>query len=137
MRLLDELGLWERFAALPHSEVQKARFESDGRSVTYVDFGRLRQPHPFVAMVPQWDLLNLLADAAQAEPSFTLRMKTEATGLLHEGGRVTGVRYQGPEGSGELRAELTVACDGRWSIARREAGLKTREYPVYYDARAS
>src|ERR1700755_519888 len=85
MRLLDELGLWERFAALPHSEVQKARFESNGRSVTYVDFGRLRQPHPFIAMVPQWDLLNLFADIAQAEPSFTLRMKTEATGLLHEG----------------------------------------------------
>src|ERR1700740_3153158 len=84
LRLLDELGLWERFAALPHSEVQKARFESNGRSVTYVDFGRLRQPHPFIAMVPQWDLLNLLADVAQAEPSFTLRMKTEATGLLHE-----------------------------------------------------
>ena len=134
MRLLDELGLWERFAALPHSEVQSARFELDGRSVTYVDFGRLRrQPHPFVAMVPQWDLLNLLADAAQAEPSFTLRMKTEATGLLREGGKVTGVRYQGPGGPGELRAELTVGCDGRWSIARREAGLKSREYPVNFD----
>jgi 2-polyprenyl-6-methoxyphenol hydroxylase-like FAD-dependent oxidoreductase len=133
MRLLDELGLWERFAALPYSEVQRARFESNGRSVTYIDFGRLRQPHPFIAMVPQWDLLNLLADVAQREPSFTLRMKTEATGLLREGGRVTGVRYQGPEGPGELRAELTVACDGRWSIARREAGLKAREYPVYFD----
>ena len=134
MRLLDELGLWERFAALPHSEVQSARFELGGRSVTYVDFGRLRrQPHPFVAMVPQWDLLNLLADAAQAEPSFTLRMKTEATGLLREGGKVTGVRYQGPDGPGELRAELTVGCDGRWSIARREAGLKSREYPVNFD----
>jgi 2-polyprenyl-6-methoxyphenol hydroxylase-like FAD-dependent oxidoreductase len=133
MRLLDELGLWERFSALHYSEVRSAKFESNGRSVTYVDFGRLRQPHPFVAMVPQWDLLNLLAEAAQAEPSFTLRMKTEATGLLHEGGRVTGVRYQGPEGAGELRAELTVACDGRWSIVRREAGLKTREYPVNFD----
>ena len=133
MRLLDELGLWERFAALPHSEVHKATFESNGRSVTYVDFGRLRQPHPFVAMVPQWDLLNLLADVAQGEPSFTLRMRTEATGLLREGGRITGVRYQGPEGPGELRAELTVACDGRWSIARREAGLKTHEYPVNFD----
>src|SRR5262249_17007461 len=132
LRLLDELGLWERFAALPHSEVRKAMFESNGRSVTYVDFGRLRQPHPVVAMVPQWDLLNLLADVAQAEPSFTLRMKTEATGLLREGGKVTGVRYQGPDGPGELRAELTVACDGRWSIARREAGLKTREYPVNF-----
>jgi 2-polyprenyl-6-methoxyphenol hydroxylase-like FAD-dependent oxidoreductase len=133
LRLLDELGLWERFAALPHSEVQTAKFEADGRSVTYVDFGRLRQPHPFVAMVPQWDLLNLLAESAQTEPSFTLRMRTEVTGLLREGGRVTGVRYQGPDGPGELRAELTVACDGRWSVARRAAGLETREYPVTFD----
>jgi 2-polyprenyl-6-methoxyphenol hydroxylase-like FAD-dependent oxidoreductase len=133
MRLLDELGLWERFAALPHSEVHKATFETNGRSVTYVDFGRLRQPHPFIAMVPQWDLLNLLADVAKTEPTFTLRMKTEATGLLREGGRIVGVRYQGPDGPGALRAELTVACDGRWSIARREAGLKTPQYPVTFD----
>jgi 2-polyprenyl-6-methoxyphenol hydroxylase-like FAD-dependent oxidoreductase len=133
MRLLDELGLWERFAALPFSAVSKAKFESNGRSVTYIDFERLRQPHPYIAMVPQWDLLNLLADVAQAEPSFSLRMKTEVTGLLWEGGKVTGVRYQGSEGPGELRAELTVACDGRWSIARHEAGLKAREYPVNFD----
>jgi len=134
LRLLDELGLWERFAALPHSEVRKAKFETNGRSVTYVDFERLRQqPHPFIAMVPQWDLLNLLADAAKAEPTFTLRMKTEATGLLREGGRITGVRYQGPEGPGELRAELTVGCDGRSSIVRREAGLQTHEYRVTFD----
>ena len=134
LRLLDELGLWERFAALPHSEVRKAKFETNGRSVTYVDFERLRQqPHPFIAMVPQWDLLNLLADAANAEPTFTLRMKTEATGQLREGGRITGVRYQGPEGPGELRAELTVGCDGRSSIVRREAGLQTHEYPVTFD----
>jgi len=133
MRLLDELGLWERFAALPQSEIRRGTLESNGRSVTYVDFGRLRQPYPFIAMVPQWDLLNLLADAAQVEPSFTLRMNTEVTGLLREGGKVTGVRYRGPDGPGELRAELTVACDGRWSIARHEAGLKTREYPVKFD----
>ncbi|MGO9744883.1 MAG: FAD-dependent oxidoreductase [Mycobacterium sp.] len=133
MRLLDELGLWERFAALPQSEIRRGALESNGRSVTYVDFGRLRQPYPFIAMVPQWDLLNLLADAAQVEPSFTLRMNTEVTGLLREGGKVAGVRYRGPDGPGELRAELTVACDGRWSIARHEAGLKTREYPVKFD----
>lgn len=133
MRLLDELGLWERFADLPYTEVRKAKLELDGRWVTYVDFERLKQPHPYVAMVPQWDLLNLLADAAQAEPRFSLRMKTEVTGLLRDGGTVTGVRYQGPDGPGELCAELTVACDGRWSIARHEAGLKTREYPVNFD----
>ncbi|HTQ19116.1 FAD-dependent oxidoreductase [Mycobacterium sp.] len=133
LRLLDELGLWKRFAALPHSELHRAAFETNGRKVTYVDFGRLRQPHPFVAMVPQWDLLKLLAEAAEAEPTFTLRMKCEATGLLWDGGRVNGVRYQGPDGPGELRAELTVACDGRGSILRREAGLKVREFPVIFD----
>jgi 2-polyprenyl-6-methoxyphenol hydroxylase-like FAD-dependent oxidoreductase len=133
LRLLDELGLWARFAALPYSEIRNATIESNGRPVTYIDFGRLRQPHPFIAMVPQWDLLNLLAEAAQVEPNFTLRMRTEVTGLLREAGKVTGVRYQGPEGAGELRAELTVACDGRWSVARHEAGLKGREYPVNFD----
>ncbi|HZU48576.1 MAG TPA: FAD-dependent oxidoreductase [Mycobacterium sp.] len=134
LRLLDELGLWERFAALPYSEVRNATVESNGRPVTYVDFGRLRQPHPFVAMVPQWDLLNLLTEAAQTEPSFTLRMNIEVNGLLRESNRVTGVRYQGPDGPGELRAELTVGCDGRWSTVRQSAGLKGREYPVNFDA---
>jgi 2-polyprenyl-6-methoxyphenol hydroxylase-like FAD-dependent oxidoreductase len=106
---------------------------SPGRSVALVDFRRLRQPHPYIAMVPQWDLLNLLAAAGEAEPTFTLRMHTEVTGLLREEGRITGVRCQSRSGPGELRAELTVGCDGRGSLARREAGLKPREYPVPFD----
>lgn len=133
LQLLDELGLGERFAELPYSKLRRGTLESDGRSVTYLDFGRIRQPHQYIAMVPQWDLLNLLADAAQAEPSFTLRMSTEATGLIWDGNRVTGVRYHGVDGPGELRAELTVACDGRWSILRQAAGLSAREYPVKFD----
>ena len=54
-------------------------------------------------------------------------------GLLRDGSTITGVRYQGPEGPGELRAELTVACDGRTSVIRREAGLKSREFPANFD----
>jgi 2-polyprenyl-6-methoxyphenol hydroxylase-like FAD-dependent oxidoreductase len=133
LRLLDELGLWERFAALPYSEVRNATVDFNGRPVTFVDFGRLRQPHPFIAMVPQWDLLNLLTEVAQLEPTFTLRMRSEVTGLLREGNRVVGVRYQGPDGPGELRAELTVGCDGRWSTVRQAAGLTPHEYPVSFD----
>ncbi|SRX94626.1 putative oxidoreductase [Mycobacterium tuberculosis H37Rv] [Mycobacterium shimoidei] len=133
LRLLDELGLWERFTTLPYSEVRNMTFESNGRPVTFADFGRLRQPHPYVAMVPQWDLLNLLAEAAQAEPTFTLRMGTEVTGLLRTGDRVTGVRYQGPDGAGELHAELTVGCDGRSSTVRQDAALPGHDYPVNFD----
>jgi hypothetical protein len=65
-------------------------------------------------LVPQWDLLDVLADAGQGEPTFTLRMQTAITALLHDGDTVTGVRCQALDGSGGLRAELTVGCDGAY-----------------------
>ncbi len=134
LRLIDELGLWPKFNALPQSRLRNAAIEvSPGRSITLIDFERLRQPHPYIAMVPQWDLLNLLAEAGAAEPTFTLRMSTEVTGLLRNGGRVTGVRYQGPDGPGELHADLTVGCDGRTSLVRRDTGLHVREWPIGFD----
>ena len=133
LRLLDDLGLWDEFTRLPHSRVEKFEVPAGGREVTLVDFRRLREPHPYIAMVPQWDLLNLLAEAARAEPTFTLRTSHEVTGLLRTGTRVTGVRYRGPDGDGELRADLTVACDGRWSVLRRQSGLPLREWPVPFD----
>ena len=134
LRLLDELGLWPEFAELPQSHVRNVTFDArPDHSVTMVSFERLRQPHPYIAMVPQWDLLNLLAEAAAAEPTFTLRMNTEVTDLLREGGRVVGVRYQSDDGPGELRADLTVGCDGRTSVVRQDAGLQVTEWPVSFD----
>jgi len=133
LRLIDDLGLWDEFATVPQSRIDHLGIDVDGRQVTLVDLRRLHQPHPYIAMVPQWDLLNLLAKAARAEPTFTLRMSTEVTGLLRDGDRVTGVRYRGPDGEGELTADLTVACDGRTSTARRESGLPVREWPVPFD----
>jgi 2-polyprenyl-6-methoxyphenol hydroxylase-like FAD-dependent oxidoreductase len=133
--LLDELGLGERFAALPQSRISEAAFPVEGGGrVVVADFRRLRTPHPYVAMVPQWDLLNLLAEAGRAEPSFHLRMNTEVTDLVRKGGRVTGVRYRTAGGAtGELHTDLVVGADGRWSVVRRKAGLRPREYQVPID----
>jgi 2-polyprenyl-6-methoxyphenol hydroxylase-like FAD-dependent oxidoreductase len=133
LRLLDELGLWDRFAALPQSRVEQASMTVGGRQLTMVDFRRLREPYPYMAMVPQWDLLNLLAEAAEAEPTFTLLLSHEVLGLVYDDGRVAGVRYRGPDGAGALRADLTVACDGRSSVLRQQAGLPVRQWPVPFD----
>jgi 2-polyprenyl-6-methoxyphenol hydroxylase-like FAD-dependent oxidoreductase len=134
LRLLDELGLFEQFSALPQTKLTGWGWDlPDGRSVPVVDFTRLRLPHRYMALVPQWDLLDLLAEAGKEEPAFTLRMSHDVTGLLYESGRVVGVRYQGPDGPGELRADLTIAGDGRWSLCRREGGLVPRDYPVHAD----
>ena len=136
LQLLDELGLAEEFARLPQTKVEQVVFPTgDGGSVTIGDFRRLKVRYPYIAMTPQWDLLDLLADAGRREPTFTLRMQTEMTDLIREGDRVSGVRYRTADGAtGEIRADLTVACDGRGSRARRQAGLQPKVFPVPIDA---
>jgi 2-polyprenyl-6-methoxyphenol hydroxylase-like FAD-dependent oxidoreductase len=135
LTLLDELGLGEKFDAVPHSELTAAGFPTDdGGMMKLADMTRLKVPHPYIAMVPQWDFLNLLADSAAKEKTFTLRMETEMTGLIREGGRVAGICYKTAEGTeSELRADLVIAADGRWSLARREVGLEPKEYDCPFD----
>ncbi|WP_433444880.1 FAD-dependent oxidoreductase [Nonomuraea sp. CA-141351] len=135
IRLIDELGLGEGFRALPQSRLDRVAFPTpDGSQSTLAEFGRLPGPYNYIALVPQWDLLNFLAKAAGGEPGFALHMNTEATALLREGEKVVGVRYRTADGAeGEIRAELTVACDGRHSTLRRDAGLVPKEFPVPFD----
>jgi 2-polyprenyl-6-methoxyphenol hydroxylase-like FAD-dependent oxidoreductase len=138
LRLLDELGLGERFRALDQSRLDEVAFPVAGSDTKLVvaDFRRLPGRYRHIAMVPQWDLLTLLADAAAAEPSFTLRMNTEVTGVVRDAsGRVDGVEYRTADGAtGTLRSELTVACDGRWSVLRAAAQLPVIEFPMPMDA---
>ncbi|MCC3768525.1 FAD-dependent oxidoreductase [Streptomyces sp. UNOC14_S4] len=134
LQLLDELGLGERFAELPFPKMEEMRMVIGGSTVVAADLRRIPGRHKYIAMVPQWDFLDLLASAAADEPSFTLRMRTTVTGLRREGGRVTGVHYVDEHGeAGEIAADLTVACDGRHSLVRREAGLRPEEFQVPMD----
>ena len=135
LALLDELGLGERFAALPQRRVDGVRLQLDQGTVQVGDLGRLPGPHRYIALVPQWDLLDLLADAAAEEPTFTLRRDAEVTDLVRDGGRVVGVRYTDrTDGTvHELRASVTVACDGRGSAVRAAAGLAPRGFGVPMD----
>ncbi|WP_411375421.1 FAD-dependent oxidoreductase [Arthrobacter sp. MPF02] len=138
IRLIDELGLGEGFRQLPQSRLDRVALPVPGAEpVTLGDFKMLKPPYNYVAMMPQWDFLNFLATEAAAEPTFTLLMEHEATGLEFDGGRVTGVRYRkgggSQNGGGVLRAGLVVAADGRKSVLRRAAGLRPREFPVPFD----
>lgn len=138
MRLLDELGLGSRFAALPSGRLDRMRMRIGEASIVAADFSRLRAPYDHIAMVPQADFLDLLADAAAEEPTFTLRRPAPVTGLLtstEDGSpRVHGVRYLHQDGSEhELRAGLVVACDGRDSLVRQAALLRPREFDVPMD----
>ena len=135
LTLLDELGLGEEFAALPQRRFDRAQVELDAGTVTVADLSRLPGRHRHIALVPQWDLLELLARTAAREPTFTLRREAEVVGLLTKGGIVTGVRFiDRTDGTQhELAARLTVACDGRESTVRRAAGLRPRAFGAPMD----
>ncbi|MDN5700403.1 MAG: FAD-dependent oxidoreductase [Kocuria sp.] len=134
LALLEDLGLFERFDATPHSKVTHVDLPIPcGESVRMIDFASLPVRHPYIAMVPQWDLLNLLAEAAATEPTFTLLTEHEVTGVVRENGRVSGVVVESPEGPGRVLADLTIACDGRWSVVRQAVALPARDTPVHFD----
>jgi 2-polyprenyl-6-methoxyphenol hydroxylase-like FAD-dependent oxidoreductase len=123
LRLLDELGLQNQFAELPHRLIDSVQFRVEGAQVD-IDFGRLPGAHKNMALVPQWDLLEMLTTAAEAEPSFRLLRNTEVVGVIRSTDRVTGVTYRDENGqTREMPAALTVACDGRSSTLRAAAGL--------------
>ena len=127
MELMAELGLLERFLELPHQKVPKIFAQFGEERLQLADFARLPVRAPFIAMMPQWDFLNFLAENAAALPGFRLRMRAEARDLVVEDGRVVGLRAETAEGPAEIRAALTVATDGRGSRLRAAAGLAVRD----------
>src|SRR6187397_3404513 len=64
LEILDELGLVEKFLALPHSEVSHAEIRTTSGDALRVSFERLRTRFRFIAMVPQWDFLDFMTDEA-------------------------------------------------------------------------
>jgi 2-polyprenyl-6-methoxyphenol hydroxylase-like FAD-dependent oxidoreductase len=125
LRIMKELGLLDEFLTLPHQKVFQIRALVGGFRAPVAEFSALPPPCNFIAMMPQWDFLNFIAAKGKAYKTFNLLMRTAATSLIEEGGRVVGVNAEGPDGPLEVRADLTVAADGRRSILRDAAGLKT------------
>jgi 2-polyprenyl-6-methoxyphenol hydroxylase-like FAD-dependent oxidoreductase len=133
IRLLDRLGLAEKFLRLPHRKIRTLQVTDSERTYRVAEFSGLSGRYPYVAFLPQWDFLDFLADEASRYPHFTLLRSTEVTELTRENGTVTGVRASSPDGPVEVTARLTVACDGRHSDVRRLLGLTPREFGAPMD----
>ncbi len=133
LELLHELGLLEKFLAMPHSQVTGLCAIIGGETFQMSDLSHLPTHAKFIALMPQWDFLNFLAEEARAFPSFILKMGWEATGLLEWEGRVTGVQVTTEDGPVEIAADLVVGCDGRHAISRNAAHLEVTEQGVPID----
>jgi 2-polyprenyl-6-methoxyphenol hydroxylase-like FAD-dependent oxidoreductase len=127
MEVLDEIGLAERFLSLSPRRVRRVNATTPAGTMVLADLGLVRTKFPFVAVVPQCDFLAMLTAEAARFPGFRLMMGAEATGVVLEGGVVRGVRYFDEDGFAEIRADLTVAADGRTSTLRQTARMAVIE----------
>ena len=123
LRIVDELGFIDEFLRLPHTKVNRIAFDADGSVRTFGNFDALKWlgfKQPYIALMPQWDFLDFLAEKASAYPEFTLIRNAEVKDLIVEGDRVVGVHT--PEL--KVRADLVIGADGRASAVRAAAGLQ-------------
>jgi 2-polyprenyl-6-methoxyphenol hydroxylase-like FAD-dependent oxidoreductase len=123
LRIMHELGLLEEFLKLPHSKIRSLSAEIGRTSFKIAEFGRLSPPGNFVALMPQWDFLNFLAQQGRRFSSLQVMMSAEVTGLIETGGRIAGVTTNRLGAPLEVRAGLVVGCDGRASTVRAASGL--------------
>ncbi|HYP30620.1 MAG TPA: FAD-dependent oxidoreductase [Burkholderiaceae bacterium] len=125
--VMHELGLLDDFLRRPHDELRDIAVRVGAEQARIADFRHVPTHCKFLAMMPQWDFLDFLAEHARRLPSFRLLMRAEATALVSANGRVAGLRARTPEGEREIRAALVVGADGRHSTIRAQAGLETQD----------
>ncbi|GIH29724.1 monooxygenase [Acrocarpospora phusangensis] len=127
LQVLDELGLMGEFRRLPFHALPYLAVSTGDGMIPLADFRKLPGKYQEIAMVPQWEFLNMITTAAAEYPGFRLVMRAEAYDVIRDGAAVRGVRYREDGREREIRAALTVAADGRSSTLRRAVGFEPRE----------
>lgn len=131
--LVDQLGLRDPFDALPQTTITTLDVVVDGNRMTPIDFSHLHGANRRIALMPQWDFLNLLAEEGSRYPGFHLMMNAEVTGVRRDGTRIIGATAMTADGQVDITADLSVACDGRASTVRAASGLVPHEYGIEID----
>jgi 2-polyprenyl-6-methoxyphenol hydroxylase-like FAD-dependent oxidoreductase len=86
LELMFELGLLDEFLKLPHQRVETVSAQVGAEHLQMADFRHLPTHCKFVALMPQWDFLNFLAQQGKRYKTLDLRMQVEATDLIERTG---------------------------------------------------
>src|ERR1700756_4336835 len=100
--IMQELGLIEDFLQLPHSKIRALSVEIGDTQIKVADFAHVSTPCQFIALMPQWDFLNFLADKSRRFPSLKVMMSAQVTDLTEDAGRVVGIKAATQDGPLEV-----------------------------------
>src|SRR5262249_55064912 len=125
-----QMGLLDRLLSLPRAEIHAIDLYQGGRPRARIPTERLG----FIArFVPQPAVLAMMTEEAARLPDFRRALGTAARDRVWSGGRVAGVRADGPDGPSEYPADLVVGADGRYSTLRKRGGFAELPSPQVFD----
>jgi 2-polyprenyl-6-methoxyphenol hydroxylase-like FAD-dependent oxidoreductase len=120
---LKTMGIWDKMTGLKTLRMNSSELFVDRK----LQFGLSDPGSELGALyLPQPPFLKLVLDEAAKFPNFTFHPKTSALSLIEEGGRVVGVVAKNGDGEKvDLRADMVICADGRFSQMRAKAGLES------------
>src|SRR5215475_3544352 len=72
LEIIYELGLLDQFLKLPHRTVDQLSLQIGNERVRMIDLTHLPTQCKYVALMPQWDFLNFLAEHGRRYQKFDL-----------------------------------------------------------------
>ena len=133
-RLLDGLGLLEYVLEQPHSLLESGKVRFDGREMGEFRFKQISPEYPYAIWMPQPVFLAAMLRKAEPLPSFQCWMGAKVSKLIREDGCVVGVTgVQHGSETFEVRADVVVGADGRYSLVSRLGGFKAAYHHHDFD----
>ena len=126
---LTQMGLSEQLSRLPQAPIRAAEFYQGGRRRARIS----NEGMDMGAFVSQPALLDMLTREAGRYPGFRLDLGVTVRDLLHEEGRVSGVRTDTPDGARDYRADLVIGTDGRHSVTRKHGHFEELKLQQDFD----
>lgn len=123
--LFERLGLSHLIENNAHLRLEAAEMFFHGRQIGKIDFTRISPEIPYALWLPQPVLLNALYSEARKYPLFEMMFETSAKSLIKEGDKTCGLVARHHNEEIQIRANITVGTDGRFSALRRAGGFKT------------
>jgi 2-polyprenyl-6-methoxyphenol hydroxylase-like FAD-dependent oxidoreductase len=128
--LFARWGVLDAVRAADAQPISRIEIHHGARKLCETPLAGASAETPYLVL-PHARIEQVLLERALAFGRARLVRPARVTDVVREGGRVTGVRFETPEGPGVARGRLVVACDGHRSIVRSRLGIEVA--PLYYD----
>jgi 2-polyprenyl-6-methoxyphenol hydroxylase-like FAD-dependent oxidoreductase len=132
-KLLEHNGLKEYIEKHGYLESKRMDLYENGEHLLRMDIAQADLQNRCVIEFPQPVLLAAIVDEAKKYPNFEIRMGVSCKELIKEDDKVVGVVAGNSDERFNVRSQLVVAADGRYSHLRKLANLEADIKPVARD----